>query len=645
MAKNKAQLDAMIEPQSRSEEFLNYICGRSVDVNLLPNPQSRMEEYLEYIALNFGGSNGISPGSNAANIAYNDTNQVGKTNVQDMLDYLETDKVKARPKKSFIICVAGQSNAVGFDESEHTRYSTTNLNPNRLRQLGIYDGDNLKNIPLGVHAHSFQDMRNMTNLNPNGTKGIHLPLGNLLLNEIPEDYEILFVSATYGGTGFTGNASFGTMDANTLKPSRGILRWGVNSAYYLSMKNRIKYALDLNEENIFGGVVWIQGENDNGNPDTHKTEFIRMTDDFFAYFNDNNYGNRVAKGIWDKDLWYNVETVAHWYKQAGCVEIWNNYKAWNSKTYVKVPRYADCNTTNVTSSRNPQSHFGHNAFIKYVAPRVLAKMKENGTLFKKHFDSIDFDTTIDATKFDATSSSFESVGTNSAFTFDDTNKTLTLNENPTGVQSSISIKDAYHIDFEATRSMYWVHFRGEIGVKTVSFCLGGEMTGGISEITFPSTISNKLRSLSSAEKYSLQSGDRVSIYNEKDAVVVYLKKNIDTKYRLWFRLETDGFLYTSKDDRILGFMPGISSSEIISGQNNLVLKDAKIQKGKGYINAPTLNTHIYNTVIDMASNTPLNHLITDVKVGSNQYTLVLTRADGTTKTLNLTTPNNNPSWV
>ena len=303
------------------------------------------------------------------------------------------EKINIRPKKSFVICVAGQSNAVGYDESPVTEYSSKNLNPNRLRQLGIYENENLENIPLGHHAHSFQDMRSFTNpANPNlrGPKGIHLPLGNLLLNEVPEDYEIVFVSATHGDTGFTkgntGNYVQGTMKPATLAGQR----WGADSPYFLAMRDRIKHMLDKNEENIFGGVIWIQGEADYTNATDHEIGFTAMTNEFFRYFNtegNQKYKSRVAKKEWGRHLWYNVDTTYWWYTQNKTQDIWDFYKRWNSDTYVEIPRDTDTNAINGTyrssvhTSSNPPSHFGNDAYTKVIAPRVLAKMKENNGLF------------------------------------------------------------------------------------------------------------------------------------------------------------------------------------------------------------------------------------------------------------------------
>ena len=104
-----------------------------------------------------------------------------------------------------------------------------------------------------------------------------------------------------------------------------------------------------------------------------------MTNDFFDYFNSNGYSSRTKKGVFDKDIWFNVETVAYWYGVGQCQTIWDNYREWNENTYVEIPRDTDSNATNgtgSTSSTKP-SHFGNDAFTKVVAPRVFDKLKNN----------------------------------------------------------------------------------------------------------------------------------------------------------------------------------------------------------------------------------------------------------------------------
>lgn len=59
-------------------------------------------------------------------------------------------------QNDLILCVAGQSNAVGCDESYVSADYLDQLDRTRIRQLGLYGDDNLNVIPLGVCAQSYQ---------------------------------------------------------------------------------------------------------------------------------------------------------------------------------------------------------------------------------------------------------------------------------------------------------------------------------------------------------------------------------------------------------------------------------------------------------------------------------------------------------
>lgn len=282
--------------------------------------------------------------------------------------------------KYMILCVAGQSNAVGYDESiVDIKYEA--LKNDRIMQLGFHGEDNLKIIPLGVCAQNYQDMRPYShpeNKAPYlGTKGIHLPLAHLLLDYLPEDYSILVIPAAYGGTGFTMGEK-GSYDEKTLRPEAGIWRWGVESPYYKALKARIAYALELNQDNKFLGMIWIQGEQDKDDVDTHSIAFEEMTQDFFTYFN-SQYKDKTQVGEWNKNLWYNIETVGYWYSFEGCEAIWNRYKKWHPQTYVTILRDTDSNeiggTGKTASIRG--AHYGNNAYAEVIAPQIVKKMVEN----------------------------------------------------------------------------------------------------------------------------------------------------------------------------------------------------------------------------------------------------------------------------
>lgn len=290
--------------------------------------------------------------------------------------------------KFVVVCIAGQSNAVGFDESpvdENVAYK--NLDKSRIKQLGFYGSNNLEIIDLGYCAQAMQDMRahNRAGTVTPGTKGIQLPLANVMLDYIPDDYGVLVISISFGGTGFTGDAPFGTYSDVLKKPielgageGTTAQKWGADTAYYQTLRDRIKYALELNEENRFAGIIWCQGENDMLDANMHKSCFEAMTSKLFKELNATGLGSRTPKGVWDRDVWYNMETVGYWYGQGQCQQIWDNYKAWNKKTYVEIPRDTESNEVNGTGQTASVrgAHFGNNAYEKVVAPRVLKKMME-----------------------------------------------------------------------------------------------------------------------------------------------------------------------------------------------------------------------------------------------------------------------------
>lgn len=290
---------------------------------------------------------------------------------------------KTTEKKYMILLVAGQSNAVGYDESivKKDRFSRMNK---KVFQLGFNDKDNLKIIPLGHCAQDFQDMRPYGNPKSHkkylGTKGIHLPLGKLIANRLKNSYKVLIIPCAYGGTGFTTTEPFGKYDCIQMKPTEPIkLKWGVESAYYKALKDRLKFALDQNKNNKFLGVLWIQGENDIENPNEHIKKFNEMTQDFFEYFNDQGYGERTKNKSFNKNIWFNCETVNYWYDLIGGDILWKNYEDWNKETYIKIPRNADSNQINGTglTTAFKASHFGNNSYGKVIAPTVFKKIIKN----------------------------------------------------------------------------------------------------------------------------------------------------------------------------------------------------------------------------------------------------------------------------
>lgn len=505
-------------------------------------------------------------------------------------------------KKHVVIAVAGQSNAVGYDESRvDGNFLYKNRNILRIKQLGYKNANNLQLIPLAHCAENVQDMTAVVNAGgTTGTKGIHLPLANLMLDYIPEDYGIIVVPVACGATGFTNGTDF-QYNSAPMKPNTqgATMRWGSTSALYYTLRDRIKYALELNPENVFAGVIWIQGEDDSANAAGHKTAFEAMAELFFNEMNTAGLGTRTPKGTFDKDIWYNVETVAYWYTQGQCQTIWDNYKEWNPNTYVEVPRTADSNEVggNLSTSQTAPSHYGNNAFATDVAPRVLDRMVHMNTFGIKSISSSASEA-IGSTYFPgvpvvtdgARLISQNDLATDTpqdvTFAIDDTGKctaSRNLNFSNFSGRPQIIFGDVSKLDFEVKRNLYWLVLERDVNTNSLLLLgFGSKTTGQVAKIV-NSSISVITSAQTGLDK-NLSVGDRIRVYRNTDgSVTIYYKEFDSDVYQKW--LSTSA--YNILTERTLGFAFGISTNEYngaFSTETNVVFKDMKIQNNTPYPN-------------------------------------------------------------
>ena len=541
--------------------------------------------------------------------------------------------------KFVVFCVAGQSNAVGYDESPiEVNFTYKNLDPNRIRQLGFYGDQNLELIELGYCAQNMQDMRTKTDGSPiqdkngvRGTKGIHLPLANLMLDYIPDDYGVLVLPIAFGGTGFTKSASTGTYNQITKKPDeRGqgegttIQKWGTGTAYYQTLRDRIIHALELDPGNLFAGIIWCQGENDANNGTAHYTAFQEMTTQLFNELNDHNGGalkSRVPKGEWDKDIWYNMETVYSWYSR-GCQEIWDNYKLWNEKTYVEIPRDTDSNAVNGTqaTANNKPDHFGNNAYQKVCAPRVLQKMIDMNT-FAKKVNIVEPEVEV-TTMGGGSSYAVATEGTRVAantdivkertldFTIDgsgncttdmsDFSGTFFKDANKSGQdktrQPSLSFGNIFKMEWEVKRGVYWMVIEGDINGNYLLLGLGQNSTGLMTRVHDNNLDQNTVPNVT-AQQYTFRAGDKVRVYRNSDnSLSVYRTNNNDGVFQKWF----DCAAPNTYEEKMLGFAGGIASNEFngdFSGDRNVLFNGMQIQKQELFPN---------NKIIDLQLDEILN---------------------------------------
>ena len=540
--------------------------------------------------------------------------------------------------KYVVFAVAGQSNAVGYDESPvDDKFIYANRDTNRIKQLGFYGEDNLKLIDLGYCAQNMQDMRahNRAGTATAGTKGIHLPLANLMLDYIPDDYGICVLPIAFGGTGFTsGNA--GDYSEELKKPTATgagqgtvALKWGVDTAYYKTLRDRIIHALTLNEENLFAGIVWCQGENDKTNVGGHYTGFQAMTEALFNALNEAGLGGRTPKGTFDKDIWYNYETVSYWYNAVQCQQIWNNYKTWNPKTFVEIPRDTESNAVNGTgqTASNRPDHYGNNAYQKVVAPRVLQKMIDMNT-FAKKVDIVDTNTSnnsgsvniiTDASAPRAVNSDVD-ITTKGNLTFSvNADDTCSADQDIQGKfalgtnEVCVSFGDIAEMEWTVTRQMYWMIINGDITGNYLLLGLGGNTTGQLAKIENGALTIVENANTHTAWHYSFKVGDKIRVYRNFDgSLSLYRTNNANGKFQLWFE-HTNRNIYEKK---LLGFACGIAASEFNSPFNTekrILFSNMRIKEELSLIDYKTyelalenlgVKDTIFNVTLDTSDTVP-----------------------------------------
>ena len=513
-------------------------------------------------------------------------------------------------EKFVVVAVAGQSNAVGYDESPvDTKFIYKNRDTERIKQLGFYGEDNLQIIDLGYCAQSMQDMtaHNRAGSDTPGTKGIHLPLANLMLDYIPDDYGVLMLPISFGGTGFTSGTA-GTYDTELKKPSnagagRGTTaqKWGVNTPYYNTLRDRIIHVLNLNPENLFAGIIWCQGENDKTNAAGHYSGFQTMTEALFTALNDAGLGGRTPKGTWDKDIWYNMETVAYWYSQNQCQQIWDNYRQWNENTYVEIPRDTESNQINGTgqTTSNYPSHYGNNAYQKVIAPRVLQKMIDMNT-FAKKVNVVDPECT--STGGGGSSYPIATEGTRTAVQTDITTKSsvvFTIDENGnctadqelqgkftlnSDEQPCVYFGEIFKMEWEVKRGLYWLIIEGDIANNSLLLGIGGTNTGQLAKIENGGLTVVENANQHSAWHYTFVVGDKVRVYRNADgSLSIYRTNGANGVFQKWFEYANKNIF----EKKALGFACGISSAEFngnFSTDKNILFHGMKIQEIELYPN-------------------------------------------------------------
>lgn len=277
-------------------------------------------------------------------------------------------------RKLLVIACAGQSNSVGYAEN----FSYSVANTEGLYQLGLYGNNNLTVLPLSTTPENFQNLSNSTKDTKypavtaikSSKTSYHLQLAFRLREAMEEEYDVLIVPVAYGGTRLssTKNATFDD-HLLTSKETMSDYSWGAGKIFSQILVARILRAMSLHPDNIFGGIVWLQGEHDSTTQalaDGHAELFkslVEYVENGLAEIKDKSivldeYGNKTV----GKKAWFTPTTTEYWYKS-------NKFETISNKSYadylgldnrILLPfdnQYTNANNGDGQTSSIRNSHF------------------------------------------------------------------------------------------------------------------------------------------------------------------------------------------------------------------------------------------------------------------------------------------------
>lgn len=286
-------------------------------------------------------------------------------------------------RKWVVVAVYGQSNAVGYDESELTAFDIP-LDSARIKQYSYrtnsikdldYCADNLQDMKAAVPVGMVKNGITRTFA---GTKGIHLPLANLIAKDLPSDWGVIIVPAAYGG--------------------QQISAFKQGSNYFTQLINGMRAALAYGDKAVIGGMIWCQGEFNAGSTakDTYKSDLNGIITAVNSSLSSYKTGRNVAPSIND---WFFYEWP-EFYKRQDSTGILGGIKELLGDRYVSIPNETPANTTNFTSTTAP-AHFGQNSFRTVIAPRVYNTMQASGAFMCNSFDAGTKTASVDTSAIEA----------------------------------------------------------------------------------------------------------------------------------------------------------------------------------------------------------------------------------------------------
>lgn len=300
--------------------------------------------------------------------------------------------------KFVVVGVYGQSNAVGYDENPLVE-EDKNIDTARLLQYSkelkplTFCADNTQNMnwctgndqPGMETQRRANDAFEVMGEDKDGviknlrykyvmTKGIHLPLAKLIAKNIPDDYGVIIVPGAVGGYGIDKFMKGATN-------AKSAIAYDSDKIPYEEFLSRLQAAMDTNKsDNIFGGIIWCQGESDKGSMDADiwMSKFLTIVNDLntdLAPYVEPYRG--IALSLND---WYFYE-FPNFYRDGHATNYFAKLQTTLGSRYVSIPADTLTNTTTYTSGTKA-AHYAQDTFRTVIAPAVFDAMKANGAFEK-----------------------------------------------------------------------------------------------------------------------------------------------------------------------------------------------------------------------------------------------------------------------
>lgn len=213
----------------------------------------------------------------------------------------------SRVRRSYIVVVAGEANAVGYSESPWVPDDLIPIPYAYFECLypserGLYRiGDP---VPIrSPRIHTFQTMQGLISILGEPCKGIHRYLAEKLILQVPDDYELEIFGYSYGRASVSAG-NVGSVNANNLPT--GSTKWNSDGALTIAVGRRLQAHLTTSQpESKLAAWVWCQGEQEGATsitPDAYETGLVATMDKIIELCPGVGDGSKTLNGLPFKDI-------------------------------------------------------------------------------------------------------------------------------------------------------------------------------------------------------------------------------------------------------------------------------------------------------------------------------------------------------